>query len=274
MKPITLAGAACVLLLLTGCVTTQTHEATLQELETTRSSLSAAEKTIADQAGEIERNREAIDLSRAELEALEQKKSALQSELDAAEVHLRASQQDFDTIRVQMQTLKQIEEETKRRNAIYASFVEKLRKMIDGGRLTVSIENGRIVINLPESVLFASGSAELNEEGSAAIKEIAGVLGDFSDRRFQVEGHTDNIPIKSSNGYTNWELSSDRALSVVHLMSASGVEPKNLSAAGYGEFQPRADNTTSEGRAQNRRIEIVMLPNLEVLSDELPKLEE
>jgi chemotaxis protein MotB len=265
MKSLTVAAAAALVLMLGGCVSKQTHEATLQELESTRTSLQAAEQTIATQEGQIAANRAEIDRSESELAALQAKRTALQAELDA-------SQEDLSVIRSQMQTLKQIEEETQKRNAIYASFVDKLQGMIDGGRLTVSIENGRIVINLPEKVLFASGSAELNDEGKTALKEIAGVLGDFSDRRFQVEGHTDNIPIKSSSGYSNWELSSDRALSVVHLMSEAGVDAKNLSAAGFGEFQPRADNGTKEGRALNRRIEIVMLPNLEILSDELPKV--
>ncbi len=258
MKFMKLSVALVTLLLLGGCVTKQTHEATLAQLQSTKNSLDTSEAMLAR--------------SQEELRALEEKKSALQRELDNARFDLEASQRDLSATRAQIATLQQIEDETRRRNAIYASFVEKLKKMIDGGRLTVSIENGRIVINLPENVLFASGSAKLNDEGRAAIKEIAGVLGSFSERRFQVEGHTDAMPIKSKNGYSNWELSSERALSVVHLMSDSGVAPANLSAAGFGEFHPRADNNTSEGRVLNRRIEIVMLPNLDILSNELPKV--
>jgi chemotaxis protein MotB len=144
--------------------------------------------------------------------------------------------------------------------------------MIDGGQLTVSIDAGRIVINLPNNVLFNSGSASLNSEGQEAMAQIGGVLKNFSDRRFQVEGHSDNVPIKSARFPSNWELSTTRALAVVHLLTDMGVTPENLSAAGFGEFRPRADNDTDEGRKLNRRIEIVMLPNLDILSSELPKV--
>ena len=264
-------GLTAVALIGTGCVSKQTHEATLQQLDETRHSLSAAEQTIDEQRGEIGRNKEAIERSSSELEALQNKKAALAGELEAAQAHLDASQSELNASKAQLETLRQIESETKRRNEIYARFVAQLQKMIDGGRLTVSIEEGRMVINLPENVLFASGSAKLNEEGGKTLREIAGVLGEFAERRFQVEGHTDNIPIKTQ-GYSNWELSSERALSVVHLMVEAGVAPEHLSAAGFGPFRPRADNETAEGRALNRRIEIVMLPNLEILSSELPKL--
>jgi len=144
--------------------------------------------------------------------------------------------------------------------------------MIDGGQLTVSIEQGRIVINLPDNVLFKSGSANLNSEGKDALTKIAAVLSQFSDRRFQIEGHTDNRPINSARFPSNWELSTSRALTVVHLLTDMGVSSENISAAGFGEFHPRADNETEEGRQLNRRIEIIMLPNLDILSNELPKV--
>ena len=151
-------------------------------------------------------------------------------------------------------------------------FVNRLQSMIDGGQLTVSIDAGRIVINLPNNVLFKTGSANLNVEGQEALTQIGDVLKQFSDRRFQIEGHSDNVPIKSARFPSNWELSTARALSVVHLLTEMGVTPENVSAAGFGEFRPRADNETEEGKQLNRRIEIVMLPNLDILSSELPKV--
>ncbi len=249
MKFTTIIAALAALFLLSGCVTKSTHEATLSELQSTQSTL---------------------ETTKAELLEIQAKKRRLEGQLNASQNQLDLSNKDLDALRAQLKTLQQIEDETKRRNAIYASFVQKLKKMIDGGQLTLSIENGRLVINLPENVLFASGSAKLNKEGEIAIGEVAKALSSFANRRFQVEGHTDNMPIKSSNGYGNWELSSDRALSVVHLLSEAGVNAKNLSAAGFGEFHPRADNATQEGRSLNRRIEIVMIPNLDILSNELP----
>ena len=281
MKLIPAAVTAAALLFMTGCVTKSTHEATLQELNLTRAELGSAQRTIRQQQDEIARNqsqierdreqialgRDQIALNNDQLDELDLKKAQLQQELDAARRELGTSQ-------AQLETMQQIEAETQKRNEIYARFVKELQKMISGGQLTVTIENGRIVINLPDEVLFASGSATVNKAGREALAQIAKALAVFPDRRFQVEGYTDNVPIQSTRFPSNWELSTARALSVVHLMIDEGVAPQNLSAAGFGEFHPRATNDTPEGRALNRRIEIIMLPNLDILSNELPKLAE
>ncbi len=272
MKSILISALTALALLSTGCVSKQTHEATLAELGKTRDSLSGAQRLISDQQDQIDtqtlqiaKNTAEIEQSNMDLQALENKKSALQEEFENVQARLNESQS-------QLETMRQIEAETKKRNEIYARFVNELQKMIDGGQLTVSIEQGRIVINLPENVLFASGQAAVNTEGKEALKQIAGVLKEFSERRFQIEGHTDNVPIKSARYPSNWELSTARALSVVHLMIDEGVQAQNVSAAGFGEFYPRAENETAQGRALNRRIEIIMLPNLDILSNELPKV--
>lgn len=265
IKMAMLAGFGVVALLSTGCVSKGTHEKTLAELGKTQSSLSSAQSTIDRQRGEIDSNIEEISKTKSELEALEKNKMALNQELIDSQARLDATE-------AQLETMRQIEAETKKRNEIYAHFVKELQKMIDGGQLTVSIEKGRIVINLPDNVLFATGHAKVNPEGEEALKQIAKVLKEFSDRSFQIEGHTDNIPIQSATYPSNWELSTSRALNVLHLMIKEGVDVKNVSAAGFGEFHPRAENATKEGRALNRRIEIIMLPNLEILSSELPKV--
>jgi len=195
-----------------------------------------------------------------------------QAEMDKMRKSLGSTQEKLSASQAEIATLRKIEAETKRRNEIYAQFINRLKSMIDGGQLTVSIDAGRIVINLPDNVLFNSGSTKLNTEGQVALKKIGEVLAQFSDRRFQIEGHTDNVPIKSARFPSNWELSTARAVSVVHLLTEIGVAPENVSAAGFGEFRPRADNETEEGKKLNRRIEIIMLPNLDILSNELPKV--
>jgi chemotaxis protein MotB len=196
----------------------------------------------------------------------------MRKSLGNTQEELSASQDELSASQAEIATLRKIEAETKRRNEIYAQFVNRLQSMIDGGQLTVSIDAGRIVINLPNNVLFNSGSANLNSDGQKALAQIGDVLKQFSDRRFQIEGHSDNVPIKSARFPSNWELSTARALSVVHLLTEMGVSPENVSAAGFAEFRPRADNETEEGKQLNRRIEIVMLPNLDILSSELPKV--
>ncbi|NOX92305.1 MAG: OmpA family protein [Gammaproteobacteria bacterium] len=252
-------------MLLSACVSSSKFESALAEKDAMRQSLESAQD-------EISRNKETIKKTEQELEAARMQVAIAQDELNQLEAKKQALQKDLSESQAQMATLSNIEAETKRRNEIYAQFVNRLQSMIDGGQLTVSIEQGRIVINLPNNVLFKSGSANLNPEGKEALTQIAAVLAQFSDRRFQIEGHTDNMPIKSARFPSNWELSTSRALTVVHLLTAMGVASENISAAGFGEFHPRADNETEEGRKLNRRIEIVMLPNLDILSSELPKV--
>ncbi len=265
MRFVTLIITIPFILLMSACVSSSKFEAALAEKEAMSQSLESAQN-------EISRNKEQLKKAEQELAAARAKVTATQNELAELEAKKQALQKELSDSQEKMATLSNIEAETKRRNEIYAQFVNRLKTMIDGGQLTVSIEQGRIVINLPNNVLFKSGSAHLNPDGKEALTQIAAVLSQFSDRRFQIEGHTDNLPIKSARFPSNWELSTSRALTVVHLLTDMGVAPENISAAGFGEFHPRADNETEEGRKLNRRIEIIMLPNLDILSSELPKV--
>ena len=293
MRISTLTFTILPLLLLSACVSSGKHEAALAEMDSIRQSLGSAQEEInrnqqqikkteqeldaakmqnALAQEEISRNQQQIKKTEQELESAKMQVVSAVEELMKLEARKQDLQEELSESQAQMTTLRNIEIETKRRNQIYENFVNTLKTMIDGGQLTVSIEQGRIVINLPNNVLFKSGSANLNPEGEEALSQIASVLSQFSDRRFQIEGHTDNKPIKSARFPSNWELSTSRALTVVHLLTDMDVDPGNISAAGFGEFRPRADNEIEEGRQLNRRIEIIMLPNLDILSNELPKV--
>ncbi len=155
------------------------------------------------------------------------------------------------------------------RAATFRGLVEKLRSMIDSGQLKVSIRNGRMLIVLPNDVLFDSGRTELRSAGQATLRQVAEVLAGITDRRFLVAGHTDNVPIANARFASNWELSTARAVVVTKLLIAGGMKPDLLGAAGYAEFDPAGDNGTPAGRALNRRIEIILEPNL----SDLPSLE-
>jgi chemotaxis protein MotB len=146
-------------------------------------------------------------------------------------------------------------------------MIERFNKMIASGKLRVKIVRGRMVVELSENILFDSGKAELKTEGQQALTEVAAVLSSINDRDFQIAGHTDNIPIKSAKFPSNWHLSTARAVTVAAHLAANGVSETRLSAAGYADTQPAAPNDTPEGRQQNRRIEIVLMPNLDELPD-------
>ncbi|MDX1646185.1 MAG: OmpA family protein [Longimicrobiales bacterium] len=282
-------GFPCLLLstvLLSGCVKKSTYETAMNDLRQTESELERLEEQL-----EAERARfreemavaatlhDSVEVAlRSEIRTLRSEQRRLASELEEARaanarletmVGLRGA--ELQSMQRRLEALRAVEQEVRERNAIYEDVLGRFRSMMDAGQLSVSIDRGRMVIELPQDVLFPSGSASLGTEGREVIREVGRVLADFPDRTFQVEGHTDNVPIATERFPSNWELSSARALAVVRLLIDAGVVPSNLSGAAYGEHQPVAANEDREGRRLNRRIEIVMLPNLEVIAGtELP----
>lgn len=134
----------------------------------------------------------------------------------------------------------------------------KLVTMIQDGKVQVMQNNRGVRIDIHDSVLFTSGSAELADSATQIINEIAIIL-NANQRLIQVEGHTDNTPIHNQLFYSNWELSAVRATTVVRLLSAAGVEETRLSALGYGATQPISSSDTEFGRAKNRRVSIMIL---------------
>ena len=134
---------------------------------------------------------------------------------------------------------------------------EKFTQLINDQMIQVSSNELWLQIELKDSILFSSGSADTSEQAQRIFDEIAGILKNYSNP-IQVEGFTDNIPIKSVKYPTNWELSTARASAIVKYLASKGVAPERLSAVGYGEYQPVAANDTDQGRAQNRRVTIMV----------------
>ena len=135
--------------------------------------------------------------------------------------------------------------------------------------LSVEVKNGKVYISMSDKLLFKSGSAAVETKGVEAIKVLADVLNKNSDVDISVEGHTDNLPIKTALYSDNWDLSVARAISIVRILTTDyKMIPTRLTASGKGEFSPRASNATTEGRASNRRTEIILSPKL----DEIMKL--
>jgi chemotaxis protein MotB len=181
-----------------------------------------------------------------------------------------ALRQEVADMKDAMRELQERRREAEARVAEFRQLVAQFRALIDAGTLEVKIVDGRMVVALATDVLFSSGSARLSEDGKAALSEVAAVLVTLSDRRFQIEGHTDDVPIKTERYPSNWYLASARALGVVTHLVDAGMSADQLSGASYAEFQPTASNETDEGRLANRRIEIVLVPDL----DSLPGYEE
>jgi len=240
-----------------GCgVKKDVHQKALDDLAATKSQLGTAETELAAANGRV-----------AELEAevaKTQKALASSEEVSAGQLEkLGAVKEELEEVRRQR-------EATKQRLAAFRELNDRFRSLVDTGKLEVAFRNGQMVLKLPAGVLFPSGRAKLSSDGETALAEVLTILLEFKDRRFVVAGHTDDRPIKTRKFKNNWELSQARALSVVSAMTEAGFDGKNLGAAGYGEFDPVASNETPEGRQLNRRIEIILVPDLSELPNLVP----
>jgi chemotaxis protein MotB len=130
--------------------------------------------------------------------------------------------------------------------------------------LSVEIKNGKVYVSMSDNLLFRSGSAAVETKGREALKVLAGVLNNNPDINILVEGHTDNIPIRTAVFRDNWDLSVARATSIVRILTDDHkIVPDRLTASGKGEFAPRSGNDTAEGRAANRRTDIILSPRLD-----------
>ena len=143
-------------------------------------------------------------------------------------------------------------------NALSDRLRTVLADEIASGRARVATSRDDIVLSLPEAATFESGRAELNADAQQVLARFADVLVK-TELDARVEGHTDDVPIASPRYSSNWELSTARASGVVAVLVGRGVDPVRLSAAGYGQFHPRVPNVTSANRAQNRRVDIVLV---------------
>ncbi len=157
-----------------------------------------------------------------------------------------------------IQSLKTELEELKSTKELLES---RLSKEIGEKQVSLKMEEKGLVITFVAEVLFDSGKAKLRRDSLPILDKVVRVLKeDVPENNIGIEGHTDNEPIKYSRWKSNWELSAHRALSVLHYLESKGIDPRRLSAIGYGEYRPVAPNDTPEHKQLNRRVEIVILP--------------
>lgn len=194
----------------------------------------------------------------ANAKTLEGKVSTLTAERD--ELQAKASQLTV--------TLVQREEELARLTAASKSLEDKLAAEIKRGDVKVTQKDGRIQVDLIDKVLFDSAQAEVSTRGEEVLQRLGAILQTLEDRQIQISGHTDDSPLTlpdlKARFPSNWELSTARAVNVVRILSEkSQVKPGRLIAAGYGQYRPVASNATPKGRAANRRIEVLLIPEID-----------
>lgn len=219
------------------------------DLERQRSNL---EQQIADQKKELKELQSVVEALKGQMGKLGSDKADLLERL----AKMRATLEDLERAKAAAD----------KRNRAFRDLLAKFKAMVDAGKLQVEVRNGLMLVKLPDNILFDPGKTALKKEGQDAIVQVTGILNSIEGRKFQVAGHTDNRPIGKNSKYSsNWELSAERALEVLDLMVKSGMDARRLSAAGYADVLPVATNDSEDGRRQNRRIEIVLVPNIEDL---------
>lgn len=253
-------------LLSMGCgVSKKIHQSVLNDLESVKTELAstrAQKESLDKETQELKKKLDDLESTLAarntELEALRQQNLELMN----ARNNLMTEVEDLQARTGQLTEAKN--KEIEKLKGTYDSLVSELQEEIKKGEIKVTQVLDRLSVNMVEKILFDSGSADIKPEGLKVLERLGGILKKVTDKQIRVEGHTDNIPIggKLAERFpTNWELSAARATNVVKFLSEKvGVDPKFLTAAAYSMNRPVASNNTKEGRAQNRRIEISLIP--------------
>ena len=216
--------------------------------------------------------------TQADRDALAEQVTALREGVSEAEVQVKAASDRLailaeEKARLEAEKL-QLEAEREQlvaKTSAYDDLVSSLKGEIDAGQVTITELQGKLTVNLSNAILFDSGKYALKAEGKAALEKVAAVLMTVDDREVRVEGHTDDDPVRAGVGYAdNWALSALRASTVVALLEEGGVSADNIAVVGYGQQHPVASNDTPEGKAANRRTEIVLVPRLQQVGYKAP----
>ena len=229
---------------LTACVSNSTHE------------------DLQNRYQSLQQEQEQAQTKIAELETLI---AQLEQDLGKASANKKSMSQSISHMKEALKEASERKKEVEKRLAEFRKLISRFKSLTDAGELSIQIKDGRMVVVLPSDVLFNSGSANLSSKGTQTIQKVAKLLVSIPDKQFQVEGHTDNVPIRSARFPSNWELASGRALTVLKIMVDAGMPENRISAASFADTKPVASNSTEEGKALNRRIDIVVIPDLSLL---------
>lgn len=238
----------------------QDYTAAQNNLNNLQASYDALEKNSnAAIAANVKKNRELLDQLAEKEKALAEENTRLQElkkQLDARSKRVDELEGAIAAKDAAMNTLK---------DALSRALLD-----FEGKGLTVEQRDGKVYVSMDNKLLFGSGSWNLGAEGSKAVSQLGSVLAQNPDIAVLIEGHTDNVPFRGNSQVSgNWDLSTKRATAIVEILKQNkDINPENLTAAGRGEFAPIASNDTPEGRAKNRRIEVILTPKL----DEVTKL--
>jgi chemotaxis protein MotB len=255
-------------LFLTGCVSMKKYNASQYDLQSVRLDSASLSGKVNDLQATVAQLKQQIADLNNKVSELSSKAGQLSTDAANKQSQLTKSQQELADQQKRLEQLQALMDQQKR------AINEIRKKMADAlvgfnsNELTVAIKNGKVYVSLQENLLFPSGSAVVNPKGKLALGKLAEVLNTNPDITVDIEGHTDSIPIRGRY-QDNWDLSTARAGSIVRILTIDyKVDPVRVIASGHSQYDPVQPNSTSDGRALNRRTEIILSPKL----DELFKL--
>ena len=279
MKNLKLFVPALVVLLMTGCVSKKklaevqgnydnlkTEHAALQK-DYNEAQVRIAEYT-ADSKSLAARLKEEQERNKEMREAYSKLQSSYQSNVQQGNVNISKL---VDEINASNKFIKQLVDAKTKSDSLNQALTNKLTRSLTRQEMNdvdVQVLKGVVYISLADNMLYKSGSYEIGDRAGETLSKIAKIITDYKDYDVLVEGNTDNVPISQKNIRNNWDLSALRASSVVQaLQNQYGVDPKRLSAAGRGEYNPVASNATAVGKQRNRRTQIIITPKLDQFMD-------
>lgn len=279
MKNLKLFVPALAMLLMTGCVSKKklaevqgnydnlkTEHAALQK-DYNEAQVRIAEYT-ADSKSLAARLKEEQERNKEMREAYSKLQSSYQSNVQQGNVNISKL---VDEINASNKFIKQLVDAKTKSDSLNQALTNKLTRSLTRQEMNdvdVQVLKGVVYISLADNMLYKSGSYEIGDRAGETLSKIAKIITDYKDYDVLVEGNTDNVPILQKNIRNNWDLSALRASSVVQaLQNQYGVDPKRLSAAGRGEYNPVASNATAVGKQRNRRTQIIITPKLDQFMD-------
>ena len=256
------------ILLLTSCVSSKKFKASQSALESARNDSARLAGKVADQEASIGQLKQQIGDLNNKVNDLTNQTGKLSSDVANKNSQLGKSQQELAEQQRKLEQLQGLMDQQKKATQEIRKKMSDALVGFNSNELTVAIKNGKVYVSLQENLLFPSGSAVVNPKGKEALGKLAEVLNNNPEITVNIEGHTDSVPIRT-RFKDNWDLSTARATAIVRILTTDyKVDPVRVEASGHSQYDPVQTNSTTEGRALNRRTEIILSPKL----DELFKL--
>jgi len=265
-----------------GCVSSGKYQERLTDIGNLKNNVSSLEETLRQKEAEMAKlNKEYEDLKKQDLAISEDNKNlndilkAKKDELNLniAELRAKLANREVDIFSLQKhmdelaqekaQAIAEKEKSIAELKKTYDSMVGAMQGEIQLGEVTITQLKDKLTLSMVEAILFDSGSSKVKKNGEKVLDRVAEILKKVTDKQIRIEGYTDNVRIGAGlveKFPTNWELSTARATNVVRYLQQDGIDPQLLGACGYSEYRPIAANDTEEGKAKNRRIEVVLIP--------------